>query len=82
MVTISATEFKKNLGKYLEISKFEDVFIMKNGKIIAKLTNPKITPLDRISGVLKGKVDPNITDDEIRWERLKNKWEFLSIQTS
>lgn len=37
---ITATELKNNLGKYLLLSATEDVFITKNGKIVAKLTNP------------------------------------------
>lgn len=37
---ITATELKNNLGKYLLLSATEDVFITKNGKIIAKLTSP------------------------------------------
>lgn len=39
-MSITATELKNNLGKYLSISVMEDVFITKNGKIVAKLTNP------------------------------------------
>ena len=39
-MSISATELKNNLGKYLIISATEDVFITKNGKVVAKLTNP------------------------------------------
>ena len=37
---ITATELKQNLGKYLLLSAKEDIFITKNGKIVAKLTNP------------------------------------------
>ena len=39
-MSITATEFKTNLGKYLMLAATEDIFISKNGKIIAKLTNP------------------------------------------
>ena len=39
-MSITATELKNNLGKYLLLSAKEDVFITKNGKIVAKLTNP------------------------------------------
>ena len=39
-MSITATELKNNLGKYLLLSATEDIFITKNGKIIAKLTNP------------------------------------------
>ena len=36
---ITATELKMNLGKYLLLAETEDVFITKNGKVVAKLTN-------------------------------------------
>ena len=39
-MSITAAELKSNLGKYLTLSATEDIFITKNGKIIAKLTNP------------------------------------------
>lgn len=37
---ISATALKNNLGKCLILSATEDIFITKNRKVIAKLTNP------------------------------------------
>ncbi len=37
---ITATEFKRNIGKYMKMAAQEDVFITKNGRRIAKLTNP------------------------------------------
>lgn len=39
-MSITATELKANLGKYLLLAATEDVFITQYGKIIAKLTNP------------------------------------------
>lgn len=39
-MSITATELKQNLGKYLLLSAREDIFITKNGKVVAKLTNP------------------------------------------
>ena len=39
-MSITATELKQNLGKYWMISATEDVFITKNGKVVAKLSNP------------------------------------------
>lgn len=38
MCTITATEFKNNLGKYLDLSKNEEILITKYGKPISKLT--------------------------------------------
>jgi prevent-host-death family protein len=37
----NATKVKNNFGKYLEIALREDVYILKNGKPVAKLTNIK-----------------------------------------
>ncbi len=39
-MSITATELKMNLSKYLLLSATEDVYITRNGKVIAKLTNP------------------------------------------
>ena len=39
-MSITATELKANLGKYLLLAATEDVFITQYGKIVAKLTNP------------------------------------------
>lgn len=39
-MSITATELKQNLGKYVLLSAKEDIYITKNGKVIAKLTNP------------------------------------------
>ena len=39
-MSITATELKNNLSKYLLLSATEDIYITKNGKVISKLTNP------------------------------------------
>ena len=39
-MSITATELKLNLSKYLLLSATEDIYITKNGKIVSKLTNP------------------------------------------
>ena len=44
-MSITATELKLNLGKYLLLAEKEDVFITKNGKVVAKLTNPFQDPI-------------------------------------
>ncbi|MGN0587755.1 MAG: type II toxin-antitoxin system Phd/YefM family antitoxin [Oscillospiraceae bacterium] len=53
---ITATEFKTNFGKYLELITQiqEDIFITKNGKTIAKMSNPQVSAVDSISGILSG----------------------------
>lgn len=68
-MSITATELKSNLGKYLALSQHEDVFITKNGKIIAKLSNPNI---DRVALAksLVGIIPPDVTVEEARKERV------------
>ncbi len=70
-MTITATEFKLNLGKYLDMVDKEEIIITKNGKSIARLSKPdseKIALLDSLVGVAK---NVNIDDlNTIRTERL------------
>ena len=67
---VTATEFKLNLGKYLELVLTEDVWITKNGKTVAKLINPNVSAVDAISGVLAGKVPADFDRYALREERL------------
>lgn len=39
-MSITATELKNNLSKYLLLSSTEDIYITRNGKVVSKLTNP------------------------------------------
>ncbi|MDO4552831.1 MAG: type II toxin-antitoxin system prevent-host-death family antitoxin [Bacillota bacterium] len=67
---VTATEFKTNLGKYLELAMRQDIFITKNGKSIAKLTSPtvnKLALLDDLVGVIP---QTEMTDEEAKTERL------------
>ena len=68
---ITATEFKSNLGKYLEIAASQDIFITKNGKNIARLTSPAVNKLALLDDLV-GIIPENQTMDEatIREERL------------
>ena len=54
---ITATEFKKNIGKYLVLADSEDITITKNGKMVAKLVNArdsKLSEVHAMRGILKG----------------------------
>ena len=42
IMIVTATEFKTNLGKYLEMATMQDIFITINGKSIARLTSPTV----------------------------------------
>ena len=67
---VTATEFKVNFGKYLEIVRSEDIWITKNGKTVAKLINPNVSAVDSIAGVLAGKVPAELDRHSLREERL------------
>lgn len=68
-MSITATELKVNLGKYLLLAETEDIYITKNGKVIAKLTNPYQNRVD-IANSLFGILPADITLEEAREERL------------
>ena len=69
-MSITATELKNNLGKYLLLAESEDIFITRNGKVVAKLSNPYQDRLD-IAESLFGSVPDTMTLEEAREERLK-----------
>jgi len=56
---ITATEFKGNLGRYLELVADEEIVITRNGKRIAKLTDiasDKTDILRSLTGILPSDV--------------------------
>lgn len=67
-MSITATELKENLSKYLLMAEKEDIYITRNGKVIAKLTNPY---QDRLSMVesLFGSVPDTLTLEQANEER-------------
>lgn len=67
-MSVTATELKSNLGKYLMLSATEDIFITKNGKVIAKLTNPFQDRVD-VAKSLFGIIPDGMTVEEAREER-------------
>ena len=68
-MSITATELKNNLSKYLLLSATEDVYITRNGMVISKLTNPFQARVD-IAKSLFGVIPADITLEQAREERL------------
>lgn len=68
-MSITATEFKKNLGKYLLLAETVDIFITRNGKIVAKLTNPNQDRVNRAESLF-GILSDGRTLEESKKERL------------
>ena len=68
-MSITATELKNNLGKYLMLAATEDIFVTKNGKVVAKISNPYQDRVD-IAKSLFGIFPADVTLEEAREERL------------
>lgn len=71
-MSITATELKMNLGKYLRLAQKEDVYITMNGKLYAKLSNPYQDRVD-MAKFLFGILPDDLTLEQAREERLREK---------
>lgn len=71
-MSITATEFKSNMGKYLEMAATEDILITKNGRVVAKLTNP-YQDRQALAKSLFGILPSDVSLEIAREERLANK---------
>jgi prevent-host-death family protein len=61
---VSSTEFKVNLGKYLDIAANEDIIITRNGRKIAKLVKAEDDTLSEIRslfGILASRVSDHLS---------------------
>ena len=72
-MTITATEFKKNLGKYMQLALDEDVYITKNGAVLVKMSNPNRDKVDILNSLVGIAADNNMTKDEIKAARLERQ---------
>jgi antitoxin (DNA-binding transcriptional repressor) of toxin-antitoxin stability system len=53
-MVITATELKSNMGRYLDAVFEDDVYVTKNGKVVARLSSPiqdKQAILDSLVGI-------------------------------
>ena len=70
-MTITATEFKANLGKYLEMVDEQEIIITKNGKSIARLSKPESEKIHFLNALVGVASNLEIQDkDDLRQERL------------
>lgn len=76
-MVITSTEFQKNFIKYINLLVKEDIFLTIEGKTVAKLMYPKASEVDKISGLLKGKISDDYDNKDLRMEHLlKNDYSF------
>jgi prevent-host-death family protein len=72
-MVVTATELKANIGHYLDTVSRDDVFITKNGKLVAKLSGlaqDKQAVLDSLVGITAG--NP-VSLEEAKRERLSRQ---------
>ena len=67
-MSITATELKANLSKYLRLAENEDIFITQYGRIVAKLSNPFQDRLETAESLF-GILPPTMTMEEAMEER-------------
>ena len=66
-MSITATELKANLSKYLRLAEKEDIFITQYGRVVAKLTNPfqdRMETAESLFGVLPSTITLEEAMDE------------------
>lgn len=68
-MSITATELKENLSRYLLLAATEDIYVSKNGKIICKLTNPFQEKVDTAKSLF-GILPDTMTLEEAKRERV------------
>ena len=68
-MSITATELKANLSKYLLLATKEDIYITQYGKVVAKLTNPFQNRIE-IAEALFGALPQTTTAEEALEERI------------
>ena len=69
MTEVNVTEFRRNLKKYAEMVKTQDLVIVSNGRPIMKITDPaknKTLRMKQLRGIAKTDKDP----EDILKERL------------
>ncbi len=73
VMIITATEFKTNLGKYLELAALQDIFITKNGKSIARVTSPQVNKLELLDSLVGVIPADSMDENGAREERLSRQ---------
>ena len=78
MCYVTSTELKKNLSHFLALSQQEEVYITKNGKIIAVLSDPKAKSFFDFLEFHKTIIDhePGAKDEDLLLEGIEKKCGF------
>ena len=61
MTLVNVTDFRRDLKKYAEMVKTEDIIVVSNGRQIMKITDPaknKVLRMKRLRGIAKTDQEP------------------------
>ncbi|MBQ9037775.1 MAG: type II toxin-antitoxin system prevent-host-death family antitoxin [Erysipelotrichaceae bacterium] len=70
MIMISISDFRKDVKKYAELVRQEDIVVTSNGKPVMKITDPIKDRKQKLKS-LKGIVKTDKTCEEVMEEKLK-----------
>ena len=70
MISISITDFRKDIKKYSELVKQEDIMVTSNGKPVMRIVDPTKDKKQKLMK-LRGIVRTDKTEEEIMEEKLK-----------
>lgn len=75
-MTVTATEFKTNFGKYLDmiVSGAGSITITKNGKKIASVSKPEMTAVEMLSSLMDKEISTDY--DMVKASALGEKYEI------
>lgn len=68
MCTITATELKKNLGKYMLLGQTEEIEVTNRGKVVFYITPQKIKLMDQVERLFGSLPKEAYYDDDISRE--------------
>lgn len=71
---VTSTEFKLNLGRYLDLVSQEEIIITKNGRRIAKLIADEEDLVSVAQSLFGIAANVNFADDKIKGERIKDRY--------
>lgn len=69
---VTVSEFIKHFDEYLEMLKYEDIYLTENGEALAKVSKPIDSAVDSLTGILKDIAPDDLDKKDIREERLKS----------
>ena len=65
---LTATQFKNNFGEYLSLAAKEDIYVTKNNKVVAKVSNPSFNRMKAVESLF-GTLPPDFDTDRILAEK-------------